>query len=726
MMFFQADQHDGEGHEPAEPESLIGRVAVSRPRAMLVHATLVLFAMAIVGRAVQVQVVDSKRWTALAERQQIEEETIAPPRGQILDANGSIMVESRELMRVGFTPRNIKPYRKRGAKRSEPLLNPRPAIRQSLRALGVKDALAKRVFDTTRAWVELPGLYLPSDVERLIPLPGVTIRRVLKRRVTAPEGIRGVLGTVNSAHVATGGIEQELDSLLTGVGGRNARVKDGRGNQLETPNFANVAAQPGHSVTLTINGSLQDLAERELADGITRTGSSGGDVVIVDPRDGAVLAMAGVRDRKPSITATSLAEPYEPGSVMKPFVIARALDLGRVHADELINTESGQWTVAKRTIHDEHKAAMMSVRDVIRLSSNIGAAKIGLRMSEQEEYEALRDFGFGVLTGLPYPAESRGSVPTPKWRAQTAASVAMGYEMMATAMQLASAYVSIANGGELLQPALIREIHDPAGRTVFTHQRRVLRRAMKPETAALMRTILSSVVDSGTAVAADMATYDVAGKSGTARIAQAGNYDADRRYNSTFVGMFPAQKPQYVIVVRLVNPKGKIFGGTVAGRVVNVILQGALATRESSLDRSALAEVARQIPAEPRKPLSPLAVASAARDTVRFDSLRAPLPAPAPALAAPSRVIVALPLKTRRGHVDGPSLAGTLGDSSTPTPSMIRAIPSVYGLNTRQAVRTLHAAGFQVSLKSGTIARTRPVAGALLRSGSVVVLEAPR
>lgn len=726
MMFLRADSHEPEGRERAEPDALLGRAAVSRPRAMLVHASLVCFAMAIVGRAVQVQLVDSKRWTTLAERQQIEEETIAPPRGQILDANGSIMVESRELMRVGFTPRNIRPYRKRGAKRSDPLLNPRPAIRQSLRALGVKDALAKRVFDTTRAWVELPGLYLPSDVERLIPLPGVTIRRVLKRRVTASEGIQGVLGTVNSAHVATGGIEQELDSLLTGVGGRNVRVKDGRGNRLETPDFDVVAAQPGHSVTLTINGSLQDLAERELAEGISRTGASGGDVVIVDPRDGAVLAMAGVRDRKPSITATSLAEPYEPGSVVKPFVIARAIDLGRVQSDEMINTESGVWTVAKRKIHDEHKAAMMSVRDVIRQSSNIGAAKIGLRLSEQEEYEALRDFGFGVLTGLPYPAESRGSIPLPKWKAQTATSVAMGYEMMATAMQLASAYVAIANGGELLQPALIREIRNPDGRVVFKHERQVLRRAMKPETAALMRTILSSVVDSGTAVAADMATYDVAGKSGTARIAKNGNYNADRRYNSTFAGMFPAQKPQYVIVVRLVDPKGKIFGGTVAGRVVNVILQGALATRESSLDRLALAEVAKQVPAEPRKPLSPKAIASAIRDTVRFDSLRAPLPAPAPVLVAPSRVIVALPLKTQRGLVDGPALAGTLLDSGTLAPSRMRAIPSVYGLNTRQAVRTLHAAGFHVTLKSGAMARTRPEAGALLRSGSVVVLEAPR
>jgi len=708
-----------------EPASTAGRPLMSRPRAIVVHASLVLFALAILARAVQVQLVDSRRWAQAAEKQQVKESAVSPPRGQILDANGEVLVESRELMRLKFTPRNIRPYRAKNAKKSDKKINARVVVRQGLKALGVHDTLIRRVLDTTRAWVELPGAYLPSDVERFAGVPGVTRERMLQRMIVAESpGLRGVLGTVNASDRAVGGIEQELDSLLQGVGGSNSLVNDGRGNLIETPALDGVAARPGHSVVLTINRSLQALAERELAEGITRTGASGGDVVIVDPRDGAVLAIAGVRNRRPSVTATAVAEPYEPGSVMKPFIVSRALDLDRVQADDRINTEGGKWLVARRVITDEHKADFMTVYDVIRHSSNIGAAKIAQTLSPKEEYEALRDFGFGTPTGVPYPAESRGRLPT-KWGSQTRESIAMGYEISATPIQIAAAYVALANDGELLQPALVREVRDPDGKPIFSHARTVVRRVIEPATARLMRTMLASVVDSGTAMAADMATYDVAGKSGTARRAQGGRYDG-KSYNSTFAGMFPVQAPQYVLVVRLVDPQGKYYGGTVAGRVVNAILQGALATRDASLDRRALAAVAKPLPVKPGKPLTATAIASAMRDTARFDSLRAPAPRPAPAIAPPTRVAIDLTRASPAGRrarlgesVDAPS--GTNGKRAA-----MREVPSVYGLDTRQAVRTLHAAGFHVALTTGNASRTRPAAGALARGGSVVVLESPR
>jgi cell division protein FtsI (penicillin-binding protein 3) len=690
---------------------------------MVVHASLVVFAVAIVARAVQIQLVDSTQWARAAESQQVREQAIAAPRGRIFDVNGNVLVETRELMHLAFTPKNLKPVRKRGSKRSDPLMNTRQLVRTGLRANAVPDSMIRRVLDTTRAWVELPQLFLPSEVERFAGLPGITRTRVLKRVVTAPPGIRGVLGTVSDSSTPSGGIEQELDSLLRGERGKRSLISNGHSDLVETPAFERVDARPGHSITLTINQSLQEIAERELAEGIARTGSSGGDVVIMDPRDGAVLAMAGIRGGKPAPSATAMTEPYEPGSVMKPFVVSRALQLQRVRPDEVINTEGGVWVIGKRRITDEHKAASMTVRDIIRLSSNIGAAKIAETLSEREEFEALRDFGFGTPTGVPYPAESRGQLPAPKWRPQTAASVAMGYAMSATALQIAAAYVAIANDGELLQPAMVREVRDPNGAVVFTHTRTALRRVVDPATAKLMRTMLESVVDSGTAVAAELATYDVAGKSGTARRASGGRYDG-LSYNSTFAGMFPAQAPQYVLVVRLIDPKGKIFGGTVAGRVVNVILQGALATRDASLDRRALAAVSKPLPMPKAKPLTPEAIVAAQRDTARFDSLRAPAPPAAAPLAPPAHIVVSLPFKPSSARSRGArpivdSGAGILDDAR----GDLRAVPSVYGLDARQAVRALHAAGFHVSLASGSPGRTRPAAGVLARSGAVVVLE---
>ena len=688
------------------------RPLVSRPRAIIIHASLVLFALAIITRAGQLQLLETTRWTVEAEKQQVKEQDVVPPRGPIVDAKGNVFVETREVMRLQFAPHQIKAPKKRKGKRGEQDANPRAAVRQGLKALGVHDTVIRKVMDTTRKWVEIKETFVPSDLERFASLPGVRRKRELKRTVTAPPGIRGFLGAVRSETTAVGGIEAELDSLLRGVSGRDARVVDGKGNLLETPALSGYAARPGHSVSLTINRSLQEIAERALADGITRTGATGGDVVMMDPRDGSVLAMVGVRNREASVTATALAEPYEPGSVMKPFIISRAIDVKRVSPDDLINTEGGTWTVAKRKITDEHKAAFMSVRDVVRLSSNIGAAKIALKLSQREEYETLRDFGFGTLTGLPYPAESRGQLKS-EWLPQTPASVAIGYEISATPMQIAAAYVAIANGGELLQPAVVREVLDADGRVVFTHERRVIRRVLSPETARLMREMLASVVDSGTAVAADMATYDVGGKSGTARRVEGKRY-ALGKYNSSFAGMFPVQAPQYVIVVRLIDPEGKIYGGTVSGTVVNEILQASIAARDASLDRRALAAVAKPIPTRPVRARSPHEVLAAFRDSMRFDSLRADAPPPLAPIAAPQRVVVALPLSSSQGKS---------GRGDVSPRKELRTVPSVYGLDARQAVRTLHAAGFHVKVAAGGATRTRPAAGTLAASGSVVVLE---
>jgi cell division protein FtsI (penicillin-binding protein 3) len=267
---------------------------------------------------------------------------------------------------------------------------------------------------------------------------------------------------------------------------------------------------------------------------------------------------------------------------------------------------------------------------------------------------------------------------------------------------------------------MVRQVRDPDGQVVYAHERRVVRRVMEAGTSRLMRTMLSSVVDSGTAVAADMATYDVAGKSGTARRASGdGRGYRAGQYNATFAGMFPAQAPQYVLVVRLVDPKEKIFGGTVSGRIVNEILQAALATRDASLDRGALAEVVKPLPVRASKPLSAKAIAAAMRDTARFDSLRAPPPTPIPAIAAPSRVVISLPYAPSRS-------SAVKGQASDAAASELRMIPSVYGLDARQAALTLHAAGFRVSIASGNATRTRPSAGTLARSGSVVVLETPQ
>jgi len=713
MMFGPIRESAAHESRPVADE-LTTPATVSRARSMIVHGGLVVFAVAILARSVQLQIVEHATWVRKADRQHVDQQTVKPLRGAITDATGTVLVESREQVKLSIAPREIRDVRRRNAKRGDPLVKTRAVIRAGLRALSVPEAQIRKALDTNQKWVSLPKLYLPSDVERFAGLPGVHVERVRRRINSASDNLRGLLGAVDADDAPVGGIELELDAFLRGQDGRRAVVKDPKAGNVESPELASVDALPGHTVTLTVNQALQEIAENELQRALVRTGGTGGDVVMLDPRDGAVLALAGVRDGKPAITSTPMALAYEPGSVMKPFLVSRLLDMGKATPDEIIDTENGSAMLPgrKRPLTDTHKAAQMPVRDVIRFSSNIGTAKLALRMTPREEFEAMRDFGFGSLTGVPYPAESKGSLPLPaRWSGTTPTAVSIGYEVLATPLQIAVAYAAIANGGELLQPALVKEVRDAQGATIYRHERRVVRRVITAHTAKEMRGMLASVVDSGTSMAAELATFDVGGKSGTARRTENGRY-ADGKYNATFAGMFPAQAPQYVLVARIIDPKGTYYGGIVSGTLVNGILQAALATRNSALDRNALAEVAKAMPVPVEKPKSARALALAMRDSLHRDSLLAPSPPKAEPAPAAARVVVSLPFRAPKAVVR--------------EERDVRAVPSVFGLDVRQATRTLYAAGFQVSIAMGSDVRTRPAVGTMLRAGSTVQLEMPR
>ena len=713
MMFGPIGNDAAPGQRP-NPDGATTPATLSLARSMIVHGALVLFAVAILARAVQLQIVEHDSWLRVADRQHVDQQTIQPLRGAITDANGTVLVESREQVKLSIAPREIRDVRRKNAKRGDPLVKTRAVLRNGLRALSVPESQIRNALDTNQKWVSLPRLYLPSDIERLAGLPGVHVERVRRRINSASDNLRGVLGAVDADDAPVGGIELELDKFLRGQAGNRAVVRDPRAGNVESPELASTEALPGHTVTLTVNQALQEIAENELKRALGRTGGTGGDVVILDPRDGSVLALAGVRNGKPANTSTPMALAYEPGSVMKPFLVSRLFDMGKTTPDEIIDTENGSAMLPgrRRPLTDEHKAPQMPVRDVIRFSSNIGTAKLALRMTPREEFEAMRDFGFGSLTGVPYPAESKGSLPLPaRWSGSTQTAVSIGYEVTATPLQIALAYAAIANDGELLQPALVKEVRDAQGAMVYRHERRVVRRVLSSKTARVMRGLLASVVDSGTGTSAELATFDVAGKSGTARRSENGQY-LDGKYNATFAGMFPAQAPQYVLVARIIDPKGVYYGGIVSGSLVNGILQAALATRNSALDRNALAEVAKAMPQPVVKPKSEKALAMAVRDSLRRDSLLAPPPPKAEPAPAAARVVVALPFQAPK--------ALPLDDRS------VRPVPSVFGLDVRQATRTLYAAGFQVSVARGSDVRTRPSAGTLLRVGSTVQLEMPR
>lgn len=630
----------------------------------ILQAALLAFMIALIVKAAQVQLWQGGKWAAQAARQHMERPPLLVPRGPILDATGMVLVESRNVVHLRVAPREVKN---------------RAILATLLTRAHVDPAWVRRAIDTSEKWVEIPGHYLATDVQPITAIAGVYPEMLVDRIPIGSEGLRRVIG-----HPPNEGIESTLDSVLQGVGVQETLLRDARGTQFEAPGEAG-APRSGDTVVLTINNALQEICERALSNEVAAEGASGGDIVVVDPHDGSILAMASSRRDPRSVEATALTEPFEPGSTIKPFIAASLLARGKATPGDIVDTHNGTFEINGRTLTDEHKAQQLTLRDVIRLSSNIGIAEFAERLSVGEEYETLRDLGFGMPTGVPYPAESPGILHRPsEWSKQSPASLAIGYELAVTPLQLALAYSAIANGGELLEPGLIREIRRSDGTVLYRHTRRAIRRVMPVTIADTVRSMLVETVASGTGSKAGLSTFAVAGKTGTARRVEKNRGYVTGAYTATFVGLFPAANPQYVILVKINDPPAKgesYFAAKAAAPVARTVLEAAIAARDAALDRGALAHGQQQVPAE-------TTIVAAAADVV-------------------SSATVDLPLHSPRAIPTGPP----------------RAVPDVHGLPLRAAVHALHRAGFHVELFDGPTGVTTPLAGTVIPEGAIVHLS---
>jgi cell division protein FtsI (penicillin-binding protein 3) len=431
--------------------------------------------------------------------------------------------------------------------------------------------------------------------------------------------------------------------------------------------------------------------------------AEGGDIVILDPHTGEIRAMASRRPDPRQTAATVLTEPFEPGSTFKPFMAAALIDRGRVTDTDSVDTGNGVLEVdgRKNPIRDDHFVGKAPLSVVLRWSSNIGIVKFSSRLTPREKYETIRDFGFGTPTGLPYPTESGGILRAPKsWSAQSPISLPMGYEVSVTPLQLALAYSTFANGGELVEPALVKQVIGPDGSVLYEHQRRVVRRVVSKATADKVRHMLLDVVDEGTAVEAAIDNFMLAGKTGTPRSTVHGHYVVGR-YNPNFVGIFPADNPQYVIVVKMTAPQSSIYAAQTAAPVTKVILQAAVAARDAALDR---AKLATSVHPKSDTVITQLAVNPSLEDS---GLARRKAVGTGDAVTPGVPFVVSLPAPPER-----------------PPRKSMRSVPDVHGLVLRDAVRTLHSAGFKVQLAHGPSGApaTSPAAGELAPTGTVVRL----
>jgi cell division protein FtsI (penicillin-binding protein 3) len=624
----------------------------------LILAGWLLGLLGVATRSGQVQGVQSLTWRAVAEAQQTKDMEIAPARGGIFDRDNAPLAVSRETYKIGVAPQEVRDVD--GAR----------ALLQE--TVGLSARKARQVVSLDRRWSVIPGTYPPAVREKLAGVPGIHPERRLER--SHPHGglARGILGSVIDGE-GQGGIEQQLDAWLRGAPGREVVARDNRGRPIPGETFQVAAPHPGGEVVLTLDVDLQEIARQALQEAVASTGARGGDVLVTDPHTGEILAMVSLWNGR-TTGLGAINTPYEPGSTLKPFTVAGLMQLGIGSLEDSVDVENGTWAVAGRTLHDVHSEGVMTVSDALRKSSNVGIAKAAQVFQPGQQYENLRDFGFGTLTGIELPGEARGSLPRPlDWSAQSPASLAIGYEVAVTPLQMAMAYGALANGGMLMQPHIIKEIRDSRGRTVKRSEPRAVRRVVSAEVAHSVSEVLVGVVEDGTGTAAQLGGLRVAGKSGTSRAWDGGGY-APGRYYASFAGFFPAEDPELVVFVKLDDPQGAYYGGAVAAPVTRATMEAVLAARVTPLDRTKLLPTPRSDRPEATSP-------------VRFATHN---------LAAP---------RVERSEPDTQNRATRAG-------STVR-LPDVSGLATRVAVRRLHALGLRVRQEgSGDVIGTLPSPGA--------------
>lgn len=552
-------------------------MAIAHRRLLLLFAVLAAWAVVVVARLVQVQLVRHDHYVARAQRQQERTLALNPVRGSILDAKGRVLAESVAAESIYADPQAVANRR---------------AVAKALarvRGLGLTAREIEARLDSTGSFVWI-ARQLPVEVTaevRKLGLPGIYFLEAHRRTYPRATLAANVIGYVGVDGDGLAGIEHSFDAQVRGTPGKVTLLKDARrGVYLLGGDGAN-RPRDGHHVVLTIDAVVQFIAERALSRAVTQARAGGGSAIVMDPSDGSILAMASIptfdpnrfRDFNPATWRDrNVQDLYEPGSTFKIVAAAAGLEERLVTPSQMIDCGDGQITVANITIreNDRKPQGLQSFEDVIVRSSNVGTVRVAMELGAQRLYDWTRRFGFGEKTGIALPGESAGLLrPREKWSRVSPASIAIGQEIGVTPLQIARATAAVANGGVLVEPRIVRRIVGDDGTTVDEAARRSPTRVISEKTAAVLNEILKAVVARGTGSRAALAEHVVAGKTGTAQKAGRGGYALDRHVAS-FAGYVPADQPRVVVLVVVDEPRGAYHGGSVAAPAFREIAEATL------------------------------------------------------------------------------------------------------------------------------------------------------
>ncbi len=551
------------------------RTAGLRSRTLVFAAFVACAFLGILVRLSYLQLVKHDEYSRLAESQHAKTIALKPKRGPIVDRTGQVLAESSAAESLFALPHRIDDI-PRLARRLAPILgDPASEIGKrmdaSKRFVWVKRKLPPAVAQAVRELHD-PGLGFLQESLRLYP------SRELAAQVVGFEGLDGK---------GLGGVEQVWDHHLAGAEGRALVERDALGRDVTGAPAVLKASVPGQGVALTIDATLQYLAEKEVEAAWQRTRSKAAMAVMMDPRTGEILALAIRPTFNPNAFATAtdeqrrnraITDPFEPGSTFKVIMAAAALEEGVVKPTDRFYGENGKIKVATAVISDWKPFGWLTFSEVLQNSSNVGSIKAGTLLGKERYYRYITAFGFGQPVGLGLPGESRGQLRAPaKWSALSLATMSIGQEISVTAVQILSAFAAVANGGRLMQPQIVRAVLDAQGREASVFESKAIRQVISPETARELTTIMTAVVREGTGHNAAIPGYDVAGKTGTAQKMD----PATRRYSHapgilSFVGFAPADDPRMAMIVLLDEPKNEKWGSEAAAPIFAAIGREAL------------------------------------------------------------------------------------------------------------------------------------------------------
>ena len=485
-------------------------------------------------------------------------------RGMIADRNGEVLAISSPVASVYVDPKILK-------------ITP-VQLDQLVRLLEMdKGEVEKRIYREHGRFVYLKRQIVPEVAERIdaLNIPGIALKTEFKRYYPEGEGAAHVVGFTDINDKGQEGVERGWNDVLTGKLGSRRVIKDNKGRIVEAVEKIR-PPKPGQDVILSLDRRIQHIAHRELKSAVAVHRAKAGSIVVLDAQTGEILALTNFPVYNPnarsSITSNrirnrALIDTFEPGSTLKPFPIATAIEIGHVNPDTVLQTSPGTFKVGRSTIRDVSNKGLLSVAEVIQVSSNVGTVKIALSLKPQTMWEMYSNVGFGMPIGTGFPGEANGSLrPYGQWRPIEQATMSFGHGISVSLMQLARAYTIFTTGGELKPVSLKKQVFPVMGQRVISS-----------ETAHAVSQMLEMATQTeGTAPLAQVNGYRVAGKTGTAHKLVDGKY-AKNRYISSFVGYAPVSRPRLIIAVMLDEPSaGKYFGGAVAAPVFSQVMAGSL------------------------------------------------------------------------------------------------------------------------------------------------------